>query len=244
MNLVIEHHTPRNVWSVGQVGTVGETNYQVRLAQSCPELEPRYSKIFNGKAISKISKPVGTLPTKIDKKGPNTSCVGWFKQDLIPVDVSQIATMGSVGRYRWNNQRAQVLKAKVTGDYFLPTPGGYGSQMANGVLRGNAYPQPIFVAAGSTAYGTQTATTQTDSGTEKNKIGLFGNVTTETAPVGGVTSAPGGAFMATTTPSKLNPSVGMYSDKIIESPSTYDQIFGSRDSDSSGIYRKDIPKLP
>ena len=211
MNLVIDHHVPRKIFHAAPQGIVGSTEYDIRLKQSCPELTPRYDKTFNMKSISKRASSVGTLAKVVTKKGKNTSAVGWYKQDLIPVDVSQISTMGSMYRYNWNNQKAQVQKAKVTGDYFLPPPGGYDKSQANGVLRGNAYPQPITLSSTIPSVVTQsTQTTQTD--TSKNTTGLFSNnQPTQVTPLGGTPSVPGGAFMEginnSSLPSSLNPMV-------------------------------------
>lgn len=198
MNLVIDHHVPRNIFSAAPVGTVAETSYDVRLKQSCPELEPRYSKTFNMKSISKRTSPVGTLARVVTKKTKPTSCVGWYKQDLIPVDISQIETMGPMYRYSWNNQTAQLQKAKVTGDYFLPVPGGYDKSQANGILRGNAYPQPINLSStvpSVVTNATQTSTTPPDS-TTKNTTGLFSPTPpSQLPPVGAAPSGPGDGFL-------------------------------------------------
>lgn len=234
MNLVIDHHVPRNIFSAAPEGIVGETSYDVRLKQSCPELEPRYSKTFNMKSISKRASPVGTLARVVTKKTKPTSCVGWYKQDLIPVDISQIETMGPMYRYSWNNQKAQVQKAKVTGDYFLPVPGGYDKSLANGTLRGNTYPQPIALSStvqSVVTNSTQTSTTTPDSST-KNTTGLFTpNPPTQLPPVGAAPSGPGDGFMNAVRNGNdkgiLNPMVQAGS--ILSNPSTTSSSFPSMD---------------
>lgn len=155
---------PLNVWNKdsirpGAVGSVGETNLNVRLKQSCIELDPRYSQIFNGRnekyfganisdgthagftsggGVAKtLRKPLGYRP------GFRT-VVGWRHQDVRPVDRSRTSIMGDGGQYSWQSKVAQIHNARKTGGLFAPEPRGYAQQKGQINRGGNA---PVIVAA-------------------------------------------------------------------------------------------------
>lgn len=136
----------------GPVGSVGDVNNQVRLKHSAPDLPLRYAKQFSGKneersgsnvtdgmwygytskgyAARTIEEPLGYRP------GFKTA-VGWIKEDVRQLDTTREPKLGSLGDFKWQSQVASVKRAKVTGDLFLPLPGGYskallGSQIPRG----------------------------------------------------------------------------------------------------------------
>lgn len=179
MDITVPHYRPRNIMSPGRVGSIGETSYQIRLKQSAPDLDPRYSKTFNAENIAKRAKTTDTRANTYITPHQKRTAIGFFKQDIIPTDNSLIAQMGELGNYQWNNQKAQVLKAKVTGDSFLPPPGVYDkSIIKNSITRGNTYPQPILIDSGQKSKDAMLKEVKAgeikEVKTEKNTVGLYG----------------------------------------------------------------------
>ncbi len=140
----------------GPVGSVGDVNNSVRLKHSAPDLPLRYAKQFSGKneertgsnvsdgmwygyssggmAARTIEEPMGYRP------GFKTA-VGWIIEDVRQLDTTREPKLGSLGNFKWESEIAQVKRAKVTGDLFLPLPGGYSKGLlGNDIPRGSQIP--------------------------------------------------------------------------------------------------------
>lgn len=144
----------------GPVGSVGDVNLQVQLKKSAPDLPNRFEKAFSGKnevwGGSNISDgqytgfssggrgAVVAEKSAFSRTGFKTS-VGWRFQNIIPTDRSKDVKMVPLGQFSWNSEKAKIYKAKVTGEQFLPLPGGYGS---SSLTRGGAYPVVVAETAG------------------------------------------------------------------------------------------------
>jgi len=160
---------PLNVWDKnsirpGPVGSVGDVNTSVRLKQSAPDLNPRYSKQFSGKkgenSGSNVSDGMwysytsgGRVARTIRepfgyRRGFRTG-VGWLVEDLRAPATSREPIMGSIGNFGWQSQVASVKRAKVTGELFLPLPNGYSKESADGITRGSQIPSIIAESQGT-----------------------------------------------------------------------------------------------
>jgi hypothetical protein len=140
----------------GPVGSVGDVNTSVRLKHSAPDLPLRWSKQFSGKrgensgsnvsdgmwygysskgyAARTIEEPMGYRP------GFRTA-IGWIKEDVRQLDTTREPKLGSLGNFKWESEIAQVKRAKVTGDLFLPLPGGYSKGLlGKDIPRGSQIP--------------------------------------------------------------------------------------------------------
>jgi hypothetical protein len=147
-----------NHWTIspGPVGSVGDVNMQVRLKHNMPDAPLRFDKTLSGKNLRYLGSNVQdgaygsggsarTIQRKIGIRNAQKTDVGWRKQDVIPVDRTTLPKYAPLGPYTWNNQRAQVFRAKISGNAFLPTPGGY-KQTVQG--RGNQIPRVVLTEAG------------------------------------------------------------------------------------------------
>lgn len=147
-----------NHWTIspGPVGSVGDVNMQVRLKHNTPDAPLRFDKTFSGKNLRYLGSNVQdgsygsggsarTITRKFGIRNAQKTEVGWRKQDIIPVDRTTQPKFAPLGPYTWNNQRAQVFRAKISGQAFLPTPGGY-KQTAQG--RGNVIPRTVLTESG------------------------------------------------------------------------------------------------
>lgn len=145
------------ILSPGVVGSVGDVLGSVRFKQSAPDMKLRYDQVFSGKneprsgsnvqdgysySYSSGGGPARTLDSNWTNKKFKTNH-GWIYQDLRAPDKTLTEIMGSTGRYDWYNRVANIYQAKVTGDLFLPLPGGY--QPSGGVPRGGQVPRIIAV---------------------------------------------------------------------------------------------------
>jgi len=162
---------PLNKWDKtsirpGPVGSVGDVNTSVRYKQSSIDLAPRYSKEFSGKqgenSGSNVSDGMwhsytsgGRVARTIRepfgyRQGFKTS-VGWIKEDVRAPDTTRQTQVGSIGNFGYQSQIAQVQKAKVTGELFLPLPGGYSKELLGSQIpRGSQIP---IIAAESEGLG-------------------------------------------------------------------------------------------
>jgi len=127
------------LFSVGKVGSVGDTLPQIRLRQSAPDLEMRFDDTFMKRGGSKITLE-GRVKDKDLKNKNYRGYHGFVMQDLVPPDTEVEPYVSSLGDYSWRQKVATVLKAKRTGENFLPLPGGY---QGNGVPRGSALPSSV-----------------------------------------------------------------------------------------------------
>lgn len=143
----------------GVVGSVGDTLSSVRLKQTSPDSKPRYmnmgrgkrkygygSSISDGYVKSKTSKGRGAdVYVRIPEE---KEFMGYFHQDIVPVDRSSMTQMLNQGNFGWRSQVASAVRAKFTGDSFLPLPGGYGPR-AGEVHRGSQRPAIAVKSAGT-----------------------------------------------------------------------------------------------
>jgi len=179
----------------GPVGTVGDVNVQVMLKKSSPDMPNRFDPTFSGKNAAWSGSNVsdgswygwtsgGRGAVVISKALPNNQTggkigVGWRMQNIVAADRSRETKVTPLGRYGWDTTVGSILKAKVSGDLFLPLPEGY---KMYGPPRGTQYPRII-----ETSIGTGVAlppadipiTDPTFGDTGKIEIPQPGNVTCE-----------------------------------------------------------------
>jgi hypothetical protein len=138
----------------GIVGSVGDVLLQTRLKHNFPDAPLRWeygtvgdeaaglgSNVQNGYSVSYAS---GGGPAKLfDSNWQSGRSFktnhGWIYQDIRVPDKRTTPLMGDTPDYSWNNKIAATLKAKLTGEKFLPVPGGYAPQPGQ-QLRGGTYP--------------------------------------------------------------------------------------------------------
>lgn len=151
---------PLNRWDKnsirpGPVGSVGDALAQVRLKQSAPELAPRY-ELWNSDEMEKFhgtniqdgryeNYMTGGMNAKTFKKhmpyrqGYKTQ-QGWVHQDIVATDRARETKQAALPQFGWKSQVASVMRAKVSGESFLPLPRGYTSV---GQSRGGLYPRIV-----------------------------------------------------------------------------------------------------
>lgn len=146
----------------GVVGSVGDALGVVKLRTSAPDMDPRYDRIFSpsnepfrGSNISDgtvagftsggwVAK---TLERPLPYRQGFKYNLGWIHEDLRPTDRSRTSIMGSTGNLDWETTVANVFNAKLTGENFLPVPGGYGPSVGQ-VPRGSQIPRIVDASAG------------------------------------------------------------------------------------------------
>lgn len=139
----------------GPVGSVGDVNNQVRLKHSAPDLPLRYAKQFSGKNEERTGSNVSdgmwygytskgmaarTIEEPLGYRPGFKTAVGWVIEDVRQLDTTREPKLGSLGDFKWQSQIASVKRAKVTGDLFLPLPGGYSKALLSGIPRGSQIP--------------------------------------------------------------------------------------------------------
>ena len=154
----------------GSVGSVGETNLQVRLKKSANFLPERYYSISKGSKAKYFGSNVqdGTKPSFTTGGGPARVIqrklnyrqgfkykLGWIHEDLVPPDRKVDVKLGSTGKYGWKSKIAKVIRAKSSGDLFLPLPGGYNVTQADGITRGSQIPRIVAMSYGEKPQGPQ-----------------------------------------------------------------------------------------
>lgn len=139
------------LYKAGDVGPIGDVHQIVRLKQSCPELPMRYNKTFStgrvGQNVQDGDSPsyntgaygAKTIMSAFDRPSNVTTSGGFTFQNIIPEDREVMADTIALPSYNWENLKAQVYKAQVTGNAFLPLPGGFKPE-AGAVPRGGALP--------------------------------------------------------------------------------------------------------
>lgn len=144
----------------GPVGPVGEVITSVRLKQSAPDMAERYDKTFSGKkqpwSGSNISDGMwkgftsggrgAVVVNRNYDREPMKTSVGWVMQNIKAPDMTTEPKMTPLGRYGWDTTVGSIIKAKVTGDLFLPAPGAYGP---TSLARGTQKPGVIFSGNGA-----------------------------------------------------------------------------------------------
>jgi len=144
----------------GPVGSVGDVNNSVRLKHSAPDLPLRWDKQFSGKNEERTGSNVTdgmwygyssggmaarTIQEPLGYRQGFKTAVGWIIEDVRQLDTTREPKLGSLGDFKWQSQVASVKRAKVTGDLFLPLPGGYSKGLlGNDIPRGSQI--PIIVA--------------------------------------------------------------------------------------------------
>jgi len=145
----------------GPVGSVGDVNVQVQLRKSSIDLPERYDPTFSGKNAPWSGSNVadgmwygwtsgGRSATVVSKALPNVQTggktnVGWVMQNITASDRSRDTKVTPLGRYGWDTTVGSVLKAKTTGEMFLPLPEGY---QKSGLPRGSQFPRVIAESIG------------------------------------------------------------------------------------------------
>ena len=156
---------PLNVWnkyyiSPGGVGSVGDTMASVRIKQSSPEMTPKYqawnsgemesfygSNVQDGRMTSFMTGGTNakTLSRPLPFRSGNRTSFGWVHQGIVPTDRSRATKVAPLPQFGWKSQVANVVRARVTGDSFLPLPGGYS---AVGLSRGTQSPRVVDSSSG------------------------------------------------------------------------------------------------
>jgi len=139
------------LYQASPVGPIGEAQQRVKLKHSSPDLPQRYDDTFStGRVGQNIqdgdheSYLTGggnpyTFISDFERPLNNTTGGGWTQQELIPTDRLVIPETTSLPSYSWENLKGETYKAKITGDQFLPLPGGYKADPSQ-TPRGGAFP--------------------------------------------------------------------------------------------------------
>lgn len=155
-----------NLWNKysirpGPVGSVGDTIATVRIKQSTPEMTPKYerwnsgelekyygSNVQDGRAASFTSRGLGakTIQKRLPYRVGWKTKLGWVHQDIVPTDRARETKVADLPQFGWKSQVAQILRAKVTGESFLPSPQGY---TQSGIPRGSQIPTVVDSSSGS-----------------------------------------------------------------------------------------------
>ena len=133
MEIINVYERAQNNWTIrpGPVGSVGDCNMQVKLKHNMPDSEIRYDHEFSGPNEKFYGSNVQdgaygsggsarVIDRKLGSRPTHKTSVGWKFQNIIPVDRSSSTVMSSLGQYSWDNKRATVMRAKLTGEKFLP----------------------------------------------------------------------------------------------------------------------------
>lgn len=133
----------------GVVGSVGDVLGTIKLKHSTPQLPIRVerlpitdgSNVQNGDILSYTSRggPARVYDSNWQSGRAFKTNHGWYYQDLRTEDRRFEPFMGSTPQYNWRNRVANVYDAFVTGDNFLPLPGGY-RPSPNEIERGQIVP--------------------------------------------------------------------------------------------------------
>lgn len=135
-----------------EVGPIGDVHQIVKLKHSCPEMPLRFDQTFStarvGQNIQDGDSPsfntgwcnAKTQILAFDRPSNNTISGGFTVENIIPEDREVIADTIPLPSYNWQNLMAQTFKAQVTGNAFLPLPGGFKPEVG-AVPRGGAVPQ-------------------------------------------------------------------------------------------------------
>ena len=157
---------PLNLWDrnsirPGPVGSVGDVNTSVRLKHSSPDMPLRFSQTFSGKngeiGGSNVSdgmwhgfvsggRVARTIREPLGNRSGFKTAQGWKFQNLQTLDRAREPIMGALGNYGYETVVSGIKTAKVTGDMFLPSPGGYVSTQ---LPRGSQNPRVTAESEGS-----------------------------------------------------------------------------------------------
>ena len=166
MQVLYARTLPINRWDKdsirpGPVGGVGDVNLQVKLKKSSNDQPNRYQKAFSGKNEVWSGSNVSdgqyrgftsggrggiTLTQPLPTRESFRTGTGWVIENAVPEDRSKMAKMVPLGQYSWEEDKARIYKAKVTGEQFLPVPNGYGKTPLS---RGSQNPIIAYQVAGT-----------------------------------------------------------------------------------------------
>ena len=139
----------------GMVGSVGDVLGQIRVKQSSPDMPFAWDPIFSGvdepfRGSNVQNGTIGSWTSDgmsartIDRPWTGRksfkTAVGWVHQDISAPDKMVTPVFQSQPSYSWVNRQAQVKKALVSGENFLPLPGGY-QPTPGQIPRGGAIPR-------------------------------------------------------------------------------------------------------
>jgi hypothetical protein len=146
----------------GPVGSVGDVNLQVMLKKSSPDMPERYDPKWSGKnevwSGSNVSDgtvegytsggrgPVVITRNFANNSNGNKTDVGWRMQNITPMDLKRETKMTPLGQYGWETLTGSVVRAKVSGEQFLPLPGIFAP---TSVPRGSQIPRVVATSTGS-----------------------------------------------------------------------------------------------
>lgn len=162
---------PINQWDKssirpGPVGSVGDALLQVKLKHSSIDLPERYDPAFSKGNEKYLGTNLSdgqwagyasgggvarTLVSQLPYRQGFKTQLGWIHEDLRPTARTTEPQMGGAGQYKWKTQVARTYKAKMTGDMFLPLPGGYAVNLASGITRGSSIPRIVAESSGEGA---------------------------------------------------------------------------------------------
>lgn len=166
-------HEPKyrlNVWNdnsirPGSQGSVGDVLAQQRLKQSAPDLAPRYenwsskansiyygSNVQNGtqESFTTTGLAARSVGRKVWRNRGYKNDIGWVHQDIVPTDRTRETKLAANPQFGWKSQQSRIYRAKVSGENFLPLPGGYGP--TGETPRGSQFPLVTQKTDGSMSY--------------------------------------------------------------------------------------------
>lgn len=135
----------------GVVGSVGDCIGSVKLRKSSSYLPPRYDKMsldverlgshiqdgyLGGENASVVEK-------QLDHVQGFKTAHGWIHDDLIPTDRARDSYMGEIHNYAFRSTVANINRAKLSGEGFLPLPGGY-AKPQSAIPRGSQVPRVSY----------------------------------------------------------------------------------------------------
>ena len=118
----------------GVVGSVGDCVSSVKLRKSSSYLPPRYDKMTSldferlGSHIQDGcigGENASVVVKQLDHVQGFKTAHGWIHDDLIPTDRARDSYMGEIHNYSYRSIVADIKRAKLSGEGFLPLPGGY-----------------------------------------------------------------------------------------------------------------------
>jgi len=189
MEYISEPKYRLNVWNnnslrPGSQGSVGDVLTQQRLKQSAPDLAPRYEKwsskensmyygsnVQNGtqESFTTTGLAARTVGRKVWRNRGFKNDIGWVHQDIVPVDRTRETKLASNPQFGWKSQQSRIFRAKVSGENFLPLPGGYGP--SGETLRGTQYPLVQARSDGTISYSQRKEQQEKDYEQVKNTLG-------------------------------------------------------------------------
>jgi len=149
--------------SPGVVGSVGDTNVRVRLAQSTPDFPMRFDrwsvskKADLGTNIKDGYKAASKMGRVHDSNWSGNRSVtkraqGWRMKNIERPDLLREPSLGTLGSFSADLRAANVWEMRRTGAQFLPVPAAFGLRPGD-VPRGGLYPTVTDIEQGDVAVG-------------------------------------------------------------------------------------------